>query len=113
MDEGVELAVLAAGIDIGRQIAEQILVERAAHEDGIEGFRVHTDQHGLEAETNQLSGQLIRVQAPDGEDRLQTERRHLPLPIGADVLQEEVPEGDVTEAIASDLEKGVGPASLI
>jgi len=41
MDEGVELAVLAAGVDSGRQVAQQGFIEAwPAGEGGVEGLGV-------------------------------------------------------------------------
>lgn len=69
MDEGVELAVLAAGVDGGRQVTEQLLVERPAGEGGVEAGGVDADQHCLEPAGEELARQQAGVAAPDGEQR--------------------------------------------
>ena len=62
MGEGVELPVLAAGVDIGREVAEKILVVGTAGEDGIEDVRVHTDEDGLKAEVEKtLSSAVVSL----------------------------------------------------
>src|SRR5438128_2093639 len=48
-DEGVELPVLAAGVDAGRELSEQPLVVAASAEGGVEHARIDTDERRHEA----------------------------------------------------------------
>jgi hypothetical protein len=47
-DEGVEFAVFAAGVGVGRKIAEEGIVQFAAGEAGIENFGVDASGNGAE-----------------------------------------------------------------
>jgi hypothetical protein len=104
---------LAAEVDVGGEVAQEVFVEGAAGEDGIEDVGVRADQDGAEAEMDELVGKLRGVASPDGEDRFQAERRHLLLPVGADVLQVEIPEGDVANPLFLDRAKGRREAFLV
>src|SRR5260370_31492740 len=48
-NEGVELAVFAAGVDVGRQIAEEGSVELATGEAGVENFEINAGGEGAGA----------------------------------------------------------------
>src|SRR5882724_166207 len=101
--EGVELAVLAAGVDPLRQIAQEVEVERPAGEGGGEAGGVHGDQEGPEAALDELPCQLGRRLLPEREERLhpQAGRRQALLAELADVLKKEIAEGDVANASLS------------
>jgi hypothetical protein len=72
MDEGVEFAVLAAGVDPRRQFGEKLIVVRPPGERGVERARVEADEDRLEAGGNELPRELAGVAAPERE---QSERR--------------------------------------
>jgi hypothetical protein len=67
VDEGVELAVFAAGVDLRREVAQERFVLAAAGEGGIESLRVHTDQGGLEAKAQDFPGEGGGVPAQRGK----------------------------------------------
>src|SRR5260221_4024037 len=48
-NEGVELAVFSAGIDIGRQPREEVLIDHASDEGGIELSRIDANDGRLES----------------------------------------------------------------
>src|SRR5207249_4875116 len=59
---------------------------------------VDAGEIGLEAEPDEGSDELGRVPMPDREDALHADPRQVPLAIGAEILQEDVPEGDRPDA---------------
>jgi hypothetical protein len=68
----VELAALAAGVDCGWEVGEELGVEGAAGEGGIEVARVNAGEMRAEAGGDHLLGEVgsgdAEVRAPDGED---------------------------------------------
>jgi hypothetical protein len=94
VDEGVELAVLAAGIDAGGKVGEQRLVEAAADEGGIELVGIDADEDRLEAGVDELAGEGGGVTAPERKQGAAAGAGQPALTVGAHVLEEEVPEGD-------------------
>ena len=102
--EGVELAVLAARVDSGGQVGEEPRVVRAPGERRVEHARIDADDDRREAAVDELAGQLGRCRAPRAERRRGAGRRQALLAVGADVLEEEVAEGDRVDA----RERGAG-----
>ena len=98
-DEGVELTIFAAGIGVRRQIAEEGFVEFAAGEAGIEDFAVHADGDGAESIGVEGADEFAGVALPDGEDRRHADAREILFAIGAQVFQEDVAEGDFSNAL--------------
>ena len=90
----MELAVLTAGIDAGRKVCEQPSVEAAAGEGRVEGARVDASEDRLEACLDELGRELGRVAQPEREERLASGLREPLLPVGADVLEKEIAEGN-------------------
>lgn len=70
VDEGVELAVLAAGVDANGEVGQQRLVEGAADERRIELARIDADEHRLEARLNELEGEFAGVPLPERDTAL-------------------------------------------
>src|SRR5207244_4220797 len=93
-DEGVELAVLAAGVDAPRELSEQALVVAAAAEGGVEGARVDADEHRFEAGVEELARERGRVVPPEGEEAALAGRGETTFPVGADILKEQIAEGN-------------------
>src|SRR5215813_3298533 len=60
VDEGVELAVFAAGIDACREILQKLLIEIASGKFRRKFFRIDADQLGAEAAANHFARQLVR-----------------------------------------------------
>src|SRR2546425_613139 len=63
--EGVELAVLAARVDRGRQVCQQPFVELTTCEGSVQDSWIDTTDDRPKAGVDELSGQLGRVSAPD------------------------------------------------
>ena len=94
VDEGMELAVLAAEIDAGGQVGEQLLVEGATRERRIELGRVDADQGRFKSGVDEVIRELCRVEAPNRKQPTLAGRREPCFAIGADVFEEEVAVGD-------------------
>jgi len=94
MDEGVELAVLAAGVDAGGQVGEQLLVIRTPREGGVERSRVQTDDPRLEAGGDELSCQGARVASPQWEETAPAGCAESRLAVGADIFEKQIAESD-------------------
>src|SRR5206468_4249238 len=67
VDEGVELAVLAAGVDGGRKVGEEPLIEAATGERRIELTRVDADERCFEPRGDELVGELGGVEPQIGK----------------------------------------------
>jgi len=98
----VELAIFAAGIDIGRQRAQQVVVEAPAGEAAIQLARIDRDEMGEEARSDHVGGQFACVTSPQREDSGHSGGREPFLAIGPDVLQEQVAEYDVPDTTGFD-----------
>src|SRR6266702_305540 len=107
--EGVELAALATGIDFGRQAAEERRVEGAAGERRAEGARVDTGEMRAQAGDDHLSPE---IGAPDREDGFEAGSFEQADAVGANVLEEEVSEGDAVEAFGDGAGADGGHARL-
>src|SRR6266576_1276833 len=83
-DEGVELAVLASGVDAGRELDEQPLVVAAPAEGGVDHARVDADERRLEARVEELARECGRVVPPEGEEAVLAGRGETTLPVGTD-----------------------------
>jgi len=92
--EGVELPILAAGVHRRRQLPKEGLIVDPAREGGWQGFRVHANHDAAMAPADEIPGQGGGVAAPQGENARQTYPLQHPFPIGTDIRQEEVTEGD-------------------
>lgn len=68
VDAGVELAVLAAGVDVGREVAEEVFVEVSSGEFAGEFLGIDADDAGLDSGGDHFVEEGTRVAAPDGED---------------------------------------------
>src|SRR5947209_8125561 len=84
-DEGMEFAVFAAGINAGREIGEERIVELAASEAAIEDLGIHTNCDGAEALRVKEMNELVSVALPDGEERGHADAVEIFLTIGAEV----------------------------
>jgi hypothetical protein len=90
MDEGVKLAVLTAGIDLGREIGEQTLVVTPPRERRVEFARVDADDDGPKASLDEASSELRRVSTPERKKTALSSRGQTSFAIGAHVLEEEI-----------------------
>src|SRR5687768_12731102 len=92
MYEGVELAVLASGIDLRRKVTQERFIVAAPGEVGTEPLRVHADHGGFEAQAQNFPGEGGGFLPPEGKNRLHLELSHLPLAVIPDRGQVEVSE---------------------
>src|SRR5438034_6548164 len=91
--EGMRLAVLPAGIDLRRKVAEKRAVDRPPGESPAQLRAVDAGEIGSEAEPDEGSEELGRVPMPDREDAAHADPRQAPLAIAAEVLPADGPEG--------------------
>ena len=100
VDEGMELAVLAARIDAGRQVGEQRRVELAAGERRVEHARIDAGEPRAQAAGDHLAREPRRRHAPQRKQRRQPGAREPLFAIAPHVLEEQIAERDVREAVA-------------
>src|ERR1700677_4331499 len=94
MDEGVELAVLPAGVNARGQIGEQLLVIGTPREGGVERLRVQADDVRLEAGGDELASQDAGVASPQREETAPAVCGESLLAVCADIFEIEIAEGD-------------------
>ena len=99
-NKGVEFAVFAAGVDVGRKIAEQGFIEFAASKAGVENFGVDACGDGAEMMPVEVLDQLAGVALPNGEERCHADAGKILLPIGAEIFEEDVAKGDFADALS-------------
>ena len=92
VDEGVELAVFATGIDVRRQVGEQLCVVAAPGEGAVERARVDADDYRLEGLVEELLRERGRIASPEGEEGVLARGGEALLAVGADILEEQVAE---------------------
>src|SRR5207244_3497320 len=86
------------GIALPRKCAQKPAVDRPPAEPLVQLRAVDAGEIGPEAEPDEGSDELGRVPMPDREDAAHADPRQVPLAISAEVLQEDVPEGDGRDA---------------
>jgi hypothetical protein len=94
VDKGVELAVLAAGVNDSREVGEQPPVKIATGERRVKLTRVDADERCLEPCSDELVGEFGGIEPPNRKNSVFACRRKPLLSVGADVLEEEVAVGD-------------------
>lgn len=94
----MKFAILAAGIDSGRQLGEKPLVEIAAGEIGRQAPGVDAGELRAEAGGDHVARQLSGGDLPNGKQRLKACSRELAFAVGADIGEEEVAERDRLDA---------------
>src|SRR5690349_4474243 len=67
-NKSVKLAVFAAEIGDGREVAKKRIVEFAAGETGSENFGIDANGDGAETVFVERADQLVRVVLPDGKE---------------------------------------------
>jgi len=90
VDARVELAPLAAGIDVGRKVAQQKTIEFSPGKRGIEAPRVDAGEPRAQTAIDHLLRELTGWNPPDGEERLEAGPRKLLFSIAANVLEEQI-----------------------
>lgn len=99
VDAGVELAVLAAGVDVGREVAEEIFVEVAAGEFAGEFFGIDADDAGFDSGCDHFVEEGAGVAAPDGKDRCEGGVAEVVFAVATNVFEVEVTEGYGADAV--------------
>jgi hypothetical protein len=97
--ESVELAVFAAGVGVGRKIAEEGIVQFASGETGIENFGVDASGNGAEALLVKKPDQFARVAFPNREEGGHADTGEVFFAVGAEVFKEDVAEGDLADTL--------------
>ncbi len=97
--EGMELAAFAAGVNPGRKVVKQRRIELARHEPAIDGARVHAGEARPETAGDHLARQSRRVRSEQREEWRESTSDEFFLAIASDVLEEQVAERHVREAI--------------
>src|SRR6266566_1283029 len=98
-NKSVKFAVFAAGIDAGRQIREERFIEFTPGEAAIENLGIHADGDGAESLGVEKTDELARVALPDGKKCGHADARKVLLAINAEVFEENVAEGDFSNAL--------------
>ena len=115
--EGMELAELAAGIDLDGQVGEQAGIEDAAGERRAERARVNASEMRAQTCGDHLAGKFgsgdSQVRAPDWKYRLEARAGELFDAVGADVLEEEVAKGDSVKAFGGGASADLRHARLV
>ena len=93
-DAGVEFAVFAERVDFGWEVGEEVMVEAAAGEGPVEVETADVGDDGTEALIDHFPGELGRGLVPEGEDGSEASARELGFAVVADVLEEEIAEGE-------------------
>src|SRR5260370_31613055 len=112
-DEGVELTVFAAGVGVGRKVAEEGLVEFAAGKTGVENFGVDTCGDGTEMLLVEVADQFAGVALPDGKESGHADASEIFLAVGAEVFEEDVAEGDLADALGVEEAEGFFHACFV
>ena len=84
----MKLATFSARIDGGGQVAEELGVEGATGEGGVEMTGIDAGEVGLEAGGDHLCGKLGGGDAPDGKDGFEASACKALDAVGADVFEE-------------------------
>ena len=112
VDEGVELAVFAAGVDRVRQCAQQRGIELAAGEGGVERARIDAGEARAQPPSIMSRASCAVGSSHSGKSGREAGAGELPFAIRADVLQEEIAEGDGVEALGHGAAAGLAPCAL-
>ncbi len=88
----MEFAVFATGIDLGRQVGEELGIEIAASEFRGQNFRVHTGDFSAQAGSDHGPGQIGGGDLPDRKQGLEAGAGELLFAVGANVGEEQVAE---------------------
>jgi hypothetical protein len=109
----VELTVLAAGIDAGRQFGQQPFVVAAPRKAGVEQARIDADERRLEAGGEELLRKRGRVVPPEGEEATLADGGETLFAVGAHILEEQIAEGDRFDSGQRRGCEGLGHAGLV
>src|ERR1017187_1510707 len=113
VDDGVELAVFAAGVGGFRQGGEQGAVEFAAGEGVIERAGIDATEPRAQAGSDHVAGEDGGGEFPERKNGRQSRAHQLAFAVGADVLEEEIAESDGAEALGDGAAAGLGHAGFV
>src|SRR6516162_5824242 len=112
-DEGVKFAVFTARIGVRGKIAEKGFVEFSAGKAGEEDSRIDADGDGAEALHMKFANQFAGVALPDRKQSGHADAREVFLAIDAKVFEENVPKGDLANALIVKDAEGVLHARFV
>src|SRR5688572_28775244 len=99
----MELAVFTTRIDAGWQVAEEVFVKDPAGKRSIELAWIDAGQPGPQSGLDHVARQLgCRLRLPEREERLKAGARQTSLAVAAHVLEKEIAEGDMREAVGDE-----------
>jgi len=98
-DEGVEFAVFAARVRVGRKVTEEGCVEFAAGEAGVKSFRIDASSDGAEILVVKVADELAGVALPDGEKGGHADAGEIFFAVGAEVFEKDIAESDLSNAL--------------
>ena len=105
-DERVEFPVFTRGIHPFGQIPEKGMIHGPARKGPVEAGRVHAGDDGPEPRIDERAGENPGVSAPEGEKAPHAGFLHQVFPVSPDVLEENIPEGDLPDARRPAPQKG-------
>ena len=96
-----------------REIAEEGFVQFAASEAGIENFRIDASGDGSEMLFVEIANQFAGVALPDGKKGGHADAGEVFFAVGAEVFEEDIAEGDFSNALAIEEAEGLLHAGLV
>jgi hypothetical protein len=109
----VKLAVFAAGIGGRREVTEEGFVQFAACEAGVEDFGIDASGDSSKALRVEEADEFAGVALPDGEEGGHAHAGKVFFAIGAQVFQEDIAEGTLSNALFEMHEQGFLHACLV
>ena len=110
-DEGVELAALAARVDAVGKVREQVRVVAPAREPGRQHRRVDAGEHGADPGAEHVAGEPVGRPAPERKDRGDAGAGEIAFAVVAHVLEEQVAEDHLLDAVVTGGRDGAGHRS--
>src|SRR5258708_33264313 len=95
----MELTVFAAGVGVGRKVAEEGLVEFAAGKAGVENLGVDASGDGTETLFMEVAEQFAGIAFPDGKESGHADASEIFLAGGAEVFAGDVAGGRLAGAL--------------
>src|SRR3954471_5048208 len=105
--KSMELAAFAAGVDAGRKVVKQRRIELARHEPAIDGARVHAGEARPETAGDHLARESRGIRSEQREEWRESTADEFVLAIASDVLEKQVTERHVREAVGHGRAYGV------
>lgn len=112
-DKSVKFSIFATRIHRGRQVGQELRIESAACETGIEFLRIDARNIGAEAISNHFAREKLGIAASKREYRDHVAFREIFFTILADILQEKIAEDDVRHTFSASLRQGSSHGVLV